>query len=50
VANFLHFAIKQKSQETSSKIFFEKFPKKSSHFEKESYEITKIFGEFGQIF
>jgi hypothetical protein len=50
VVNFLHFAIKQKSQETSSKIFFEKIPKKSSHFEKESNEITKIFGEFGQIF
>jgi len=49
VVNFLHFAIKLKLQETSSKIFFEKIPKKSSHFEKESYEITKIFGGFGQI-
>jgi len=49
VVNFLNFAIKQKSQETSSKNFFEKMPKTSSHFEKESYEITKIFGEFGQI-
>jgi len=50
VVSFLHFAIKKKSQETSSENVFEKNSKKSSHFEKESYEITKFFlGNLGRF-
>jgi hypothetical protein len=44
-----NFANKKKSQATWSRELLGKFPEKLSNFEKESYEIVKFFGGFGQI-
>jgi hypothetical protein len=54
VATFCHINItiifSKIPQSNSEGNFLEKFPKKLSHFEEESYEIASIFGGFGQVF
>jgi hypothetical protein len=49
VVHFLHLLFNKSHKRHHQRIFFEKIPKRIITFEKESYEITKIFGEFGQI-
>ncbi len=49
--NLLHFAIKKNpNQHGQGNYSFEKNSKNLSHFEKESYEILKIFEGFEQNF
>jgi hypothetical protein len=49
--NLHHFAIKKSPKQHGQGNFFsKKIQENSSHFEKESYEIVKIFEGFEQIF
>jgi hypothetical protein len=45
-----HFACLKTPKQHGQGNFLENLKKQSSHLNEESYEITKIFGEFGQIF